>query len=455
MVTETITKEVAVNIRWAHPEQRRFIDSQAKHKVIRAGRRGGKTVGIAILAVRMFLSGKRVLYTAPTSEQTDAFWFELKQSLMPLVDTGVYKLNETERYIEKVGTKNRIKAKTAWAADSLRGDYGDLLIFDEYQLTNEDAWEVVGMPMLLDNNGDVVFIYTPPSLRSAGVSKARDPRHAAKLYKKAQADTSGRWETFHFTSYDNPFISREALGELTKDMSQQTRRQEIMAEDDEIELSWLVYKAFNEAICKIPRFEIPKNWLVYTGHDFGPANPGALFFAQVKLPLPVGAPPYMRLNDLVCFKEYLPGGMGAPQHVNAFREICSQWILENKDWHPARSIGGNVTTEDQTRQLYGMHGWTISAPTITRVNAQIDRVVGLMELNKIYCFEDNYNWIGELMNCLWEQDNEGKPTNKVRDEQKYHLSACARTLLSDFTPETVGTNQGYRTTTPQRKLVRR
>src|SRR3989304_4442093 len=108
------TKQVRGDLRWAHPEQRRFIDSPAKHKVIRAGRRGGKTVGIAILAVRAFLAGKRVLYAAPTSEQTDAFWFEVKKALLPLIETGVYKLNDAERFVEKIGTKNRIRAKTAW-----------------------------------------------------------------------------------------------------------------------------------------------------------------------------------------------------------------------------------------------------------------------------------------------------------------------------------------------------
>ena len=38
----------------------------------------------------------------------------------------------------------------------------------------------------LDNNGDAVFIYTPPSLRSRSASKAKDPRHAAKLVKQAE-----------------------------------------------------------------------------------------------------------------------------------------------------------------------------------------------------------------------------------------------------------------------------
>jgi phage terminase large subunit-like protein len=65
------------------------------------------------------------------------------------------------------------------------------------------------------------------------VTKARDPRHAPKLFRKALADTSGRWETFHFTSRDNPHISAEALDEITGDMSRLSIRQEIEAEDDD------------------------------------------------------------------------------------------------------------------------------------------------------------------------------------------------------------------------------
>lgn len=56
-----------------HDKQRAFIDSKAKRKVIRAGRRGGKTVGVGIFAVEKFLSGKRILYAVPTSEQVDRF----------------------------------------------------------------------------------------------------------------------------------------------------------------------------------------------------------------------------------------------------------------------------------------------------------------------------------------------------------------------------------------------
>ena len=85
--------------------------------------------------------------------------------------------------------------------------------------------------MLLDNDGDAVFVYTPPSLHSRSMTKARDPRYAAKLWKKANADTSGRWEAFHFTSHDNPHISVDALNDIAKDMTSLAIRQEINAED--------------------------------------------------------------------------------------------------------------------------------------------------------------------------------------------------------------------------------
>jgi phage terminase large subunit-like protein len=85
--------------------------------------------------------------------------------------------------------------------------------------------------MLLDSDGDAVFVYTPPSLRTAGRSKARDPRHAARLYKRAEADETGRWQAFHFTSHDNPHISTEALADITTDMSRMAYEQEILAED--------------------------------------------------------------------------------------------------------------------------------------------------------------------------------------------------------------------------------
>lgn len=226
--------EVEIHLPQPHAKQIEFIRSPAKRKVVRAGRRGGKTVGMGIHAVESFLAGHRVLYAAPTSEQISRFWATVTQALAPAIDRKVFYKNETEHIIEKKGTENRLKAKTAWNADSLRGDYADELILDEWQLMNEDAWGLIGAPMLLDNNGNSTFVYTPPSLHSRSVSKADDPQHAAKLFKKAKELSKTqpeRWATFHFSSMDNPHISREALDEISSDMTALAYRMEILAED--------------------------------------------------------------------------------------------------------------------------------------------------------------------------------------------------------------------------------
>lgn len=229
------TRECVITLRRRHARQQEIKASTAKRKIVRAGRRGGKTVEAATSAVEGFLDGRRVLYAAPVIDQVEAFWGEVARALAEPISMGVYRKNETLHLIEQRGGEGRIRAKTAWNADSLRGDFADLLILDEYQLMNEDAWGRVGAPMLLDNNGDAMFIYTPPSLRSRSTSKAHDPQHAAKLFKKAQKDTSGRWAAFTFPSHDNPHVSAEALGELSDDMTALAYRQEILAEDvDEV-----------------------------------------------------------------------------------------------------------------------------------------------------------------------------------------------------------------------------
>ena len=432
------TAELTVHLRNSdtHPHQAEFINSKAKRRIIRAGRRGGKTVGAATLAVDAFLDKRRVLYATPTSEQMTKFWFEVSRALAETIQANAYKKNESEHFIELSGTEQRIKAKTAWNADTLRGDYADLLILDEWQLMDEDTWEVVGAPMLLDNNGDAIFIYTPPSLRSAGISKAHDPRHAAKMFKAAQADTTGRWAAFHFTSHDNPFISQDALSELMQDMSKQSYRQEILAEDDELELSWLVYRAFREETNKIERFPIPKGWLIYVGHDFGGANPAALFSAEDPA-----------TGNFYEFAEYLGVAGGSTyQHSEEFKKIIclpGEYGKEKPQTYNVIWRSGGSHQEDGDRAAYTAHGWPINEPKITgpnSVSVQVDRVVGMMDRNSIFVFNDLTHRLEELMNCLWLPDPEGRPTDKIKDEQKYHLCAAARYLYSNFTPETASSS---------------
>lgn len=201
-----------------HDKQRAFIDSPAKRKIIVAGRRGGKTTGASMLAAFKAMEGRRVLEAAPVSDQTNAFWESVKGYFAEPIARKVIKKNETDRLLE-FPNGGRIRCKTAHDADTLRGDFCDLLILDEYSFMDSDAWELVGMPMLLDNNGDAVFIFTP-----------NRRNHAYLAYQKAIADDSGLWAAWHFTSHDNPHLSKTALQELAADMTDEAYRQEILAE---------------------------------------------------------------------------------------------------------------------------------------------------------------------------------------------------------------------------------
>ena len=210
--------ELSVSLYKPHPAQDDFLRSSAKRKVCCAGRRGGKTTGMAILAVEQMLEGRRVLEAAPTADQTNAFWADCNKFLQPLIDAKLIKRNSTERTLEFTNG-GRIRAKTAWNADTLRGDYADFLILDEFSIMNPDTWNEVGAPMLLDNGGDAAFIFTP-----------KRKNHAYAMYQRAVADDTGRWASFHFTSHDNPHLSAEALAEITSDMTEEAYKQEILAQ---------------------------------------------------------------------------------------------------------------------------------------------------------------------------------------------------------------------------------
>jgi hypothetical protein len=94
-----------------------------------------------------------------------------------------------------------------------------------------DAWGLVGAPMMLDTDGTAYFIFTGK----------QGSTHATKLYRRAKQEMEDakalgeqpRWEVFNWTSFDNPYISKEALGEIAGDMSSRAFDLEIMAIDDE------------------------------------------------------------------------------------------------------------------------------------------------------------------------------------------------------------------------------
>ena len=197
-------------------------------------------MGAAIEDITSFLDGHRVLYAAPTGDQTGSYL----EAVCKILDDGIRQKTlicnkstrtirwNTEKY-PSTPSSAQIRARTAYNADTLRGGYADRLTLDEWQMMEESAWEEVAQPMLIDNGGYAKLIYTPLSTRMSRGSKLKDRNYIKRKFIEAEDDPD--WSVHTFTSHDNPHIDHGELDLLSKNMSSVTFRQEILAEDiDEI-----------------------------------------------------------------------------------------------------------------------------------------------------------------------------------------------------------------------------
>lgn len=194
----------------------------------------------------------------------------------------------------------------------------------------------------------------------------------------------------------------------------------------------LVYDSFDYATCVKSRMPILNEWLWYVGHDFGGANPAAMFYA---------VDPTTGLFWAV--HEYLPGSRSVYQQVEDFKEIT-------KGRNVIKRIGGSHQ-EEGWRESYTTHGWPIQEPkeNVRRVEDGISRVYALHKLKKVMVFSDLTNYIDQLQSYSRKLDDNYQPTEEIENKAAYHLMDAERYILSDFTPETVDsqgpvTSRSYR-----------
>lgn len=238
-----------------HPVQRKIEACTAKRIVVKAGRRGGKTTMAARKSLLEATAGHKVLYGSPVFSQTESFWDLVVAWTSDAVKVGLVVKNETKRTLTFIRSGGRIVAKTGSRPDHLRGTWADFLILDEYAYQRPAVWERVGAPMLADNDGTAWFLST---------GKKRN--HFFLLGLQAQENEDGRWSYFRFPSTANPFLSKLALAELAKDMTDEDYREEILAED--VEGAGAVFRLIREDFSQpdTPLAGLAKVFAAHKGH---------------------------------------------------------------------------------------------------------------------------------------------------------------------------------------------
>lgn len=206
-----------------HEKQKNIIKSQRRFKIVRAGRKGGKTVMEVEDMSFAAVNGKdrNIFYIAPTQVQArDIVWEVFKKRL-----TGVADFNEQRLEIKLPtvdGGYSLIKLAGWENRENFRGKTAFKLVFDEVDTMKEFflGWQEIFRPTLLDTGGDATFIGTP---------KKENP-NLRRLEKIAETDNT--YGCFHFTSLDNPYLSQEELSAIKEEYKDNLMayRQEILAE---------------------------------------------------------------------------------------------------------------------------------------------------------------------------------------------------------------------------------
>lgn len=202
-----------------HDKQKEVVESNARFKIIRAGRRSGKsTVEIETMVFKAVSQKDRVVfYVAPTQIQARSIiWEALKKRLSGIGEAHEQRLEMTVPTVD--GGKSIIKIAGWENRENFRGQSAHHITFDELDTMKDFfiGWQEIFRPALIDTEGSADFIGTP---------KKENP-NLRRLEKEAGVE----WRSFHFTSHDNPNLPITELKKAEVELDHETYRQEILAE---------------------------------------------------------------------------------------------------------------------------------------------------------------------------------------------------------------------------------
>ena len=197
-----------------HPAQLQIFNSKKRFKIVAAGRRFGKSYLSAwLLLINAIQSeSKDVFYVAPTFQQAKDI---MRGMLKDLGKDLIAAAHENTAVLTLVNGR-KIYLKGSDRPDTLRGIGLAYVVLDEYASMKPVVWEQIIRPTLADVQGGALFIGTP-----AGKN------HFFDLYKDALEEDD--WDSFQFTSTDNPFLPSEEIEASRKSMSSMSFRQEFEA----------------------------------------------------------------------------------------------------------------------------------------------------------------------------------------------------------------------------------
>jgi len=149
---------------YPHEIQKDILKNQDRFTVVVGGKRVGKTILAAYLALReLFIPDHAVWILAPTHDLTGRIWEYLELWIDRHFggDEGPFRVNKHEHIIENRTTSAKLWTKTGENPAGLLGKGLDLAIIDEASRLDNGIWDGYIRPNLMDKQGRAFFISNP------------------------------------------------------------------------------------------------------------------------------------------------------------------------------------------------------------------------------------------------------------------------------------------------------
>ena len=213
-------KEVRLKFKYVDCLLKVFEDNSARRKVIAKGRRLGFTYNAAQFMIEFMLSGNKMCLWGDTiAGNIDRYMERYFRPKLMMLPKKLWNWDKKER---KLTVGNSVADfRSADRPENWEGFGYDLIILNEAGiiLKNRYLWENAVRPMLLDNPESICII--------GGTPKGKN-----LFYDLYRNGLEGRpnWKAWQFSTYDNPFISKQEVDELILEMPENIVRQEIYGE---------------------------------------------------------------------------------------------------------------------------------------------------------------------------------------------------------------------------------
>lgn len=197
-----------------HVNQFPLIRPTARFNVIAAGRRYGKTESQKLRAIYMVLEGNVVWWVNPTFDNTTETWREFLAFFEPVA-------SKVDRSRREILLANGGSIRMIGANNFKRGSGIHHVFIDEAAFIDlADLWDYQLRPMLLDNENTGATFLSSTNGRNMFWS----------LYQRGLDPAETEWQSWHFTSYDNPLLNANEIEDIKRNTPERVFLQEYMAE---------------------------------------------------------------------------------------------------------------------------------------------------------------------------------------------------------------------------------